>query len=219
MISFAMSAASFDCERDLYLDRIVLPSWLRQGICPHLFVDQTPSDCWRAARRSWAWLSQSDASHVCSLFDDFVLNDGGRAKIEALVARHPDNPITFFQPAIENLSDLDCMGKGDFEIRHPWIAWGGTLVVPRRLVARMLELADQMWMFPTQDDNRIAFAFEAIGVRVWCAGENFSTHLGAYLPSLGGDDCGPILAQDYRSGQLVRSDHYGKQNHNGNYRF
>lgn len=202
MIRFALSACGFLPERMLYLNELVLPAWLREATCPKLFVDASPSSCWLSARRSWAWLAETRAPYVCSLFDDFVPDRGAREHIEALVRRHPENPVTFFQPAVLRVSDLATMGQGDFEIPFGQIAWGGCLVVPRALVSRMLRIADQISCF-TGDDNKIQAAFDGMGIRVWCGGQNAVTHIGAYLPSLTSAESA-IEVQDYRSGELVR---------------
>jgi len=204
-ITYSMSGCGFNTERWLYLDRIVLPSYLSQGICPKLFVDWKPSSCWLAAKRAWLELSNANTQYVCALQDDFVLHPGAKEKIQKLILNHPNSPVTFFQPAVldNNISNLPSrMGK-DFIIPSGELAWGGCLILPRNIVQRVIRIADQITCFKN-DDNKIQGALDGMGIQVWCGGENLVTHIGAFLPSSTSDNCGNMFIQNYRSGEFVR---------------
>jgi hypothetical protein len=62
------------------------------------------------------------------------------------------------------------------------LLWGGSIVLPRKIVNKMIFWGDQFTNV-SADDEKIAFALSVMGVSSYSSGQNYAYHYGAYLDS------------------------------------
>jgi len=185
MICFSSNVCGFDQERLDLFNKIGLTTLKKNNIEPKVFIDKekrkTKNPCWSAARENWLWLAEQEAEYVGFLADDFEYFDSMSDDINRMINTYPNSAISFFQPAILGQRFFI---KNDLEMnyRNGEILWGGTIIIPRKFVKKMIYWCDNIEVV-SADDDKIAFALSIMGIKSFSPGRNHAFHYGAFLES------------------------------------
>lgn len=161
-ISYAVMHASFDKKRRKLLDNFLSNCNFKIQIIEDEFRD----GIWSTAQRAWM-AHDLDSTHHIVLQDDFVLANNFHIGVQNLVDLYPDKIFSFFQPAtplaatwINNIKHQ----HNFIEIPSGIVAWGGSVILPTKLIIPMLSWAktfcnESDWGYA--DDEKIsAFCFQ-----------------------------------------------------------
>jgi hypothetical protein len=187
-VSFAQIIAGFNADRLSKYESEIRPAWIGQGVCAHEVFDTKGEGAWSAAQRAWRWLSESTQSNVvCILQDDFLPCGAFLDKLRSFLQRNERfSAWGIFQPAARDpqeskaLMDAGC----DFDLPDDHICWGGSLLMRRAIVDRVVSLAQHFESFGQQDDLRLSRSLHYLGVPVRHCAPSLIRHVGARWPSL-----------------------------------
>lgn len=170
--------AAFSPRRKMLLHGTVWPAWSREGVHPWVVSDYLKRGPWEVCKEAWGLAR--DQEYWCVLQDDFIPCHGFTALVETFIQRHPNQPLCIFQPASVEPSEVKAlMGKDDFVIPEHMIPWGGSLILPTKIIPQVIAMADVFTGFGTQDDTRLAHALLHLGLSTVNIGTSLIRHIGA----------------------------------------
>jgi hypothetical protein len=195
-------------ERASLYRSIVAPAWAREGV-EYLLHFDPPSPTlqrlgiWGNAKRAWASLIESGASHACVLADDLIPCPRFENKLISFVNKNQCSACNFFQPAdpydTEGVRAL-MLADAPFTVPGHMTVWGGCLVLPTRSICATLQLADQLDAFGDMDDVRLTHALQHLDVPIVNVARSLVRHIGAHYESYSGTNCASKEFVEYRSG-------------------
>ena len=210
-VAFARMVAAFSGDRLARYELEVLPVWDREGVDAREVLDLERLGAWEMCRRSWRTVHEtSPADLLCVLQDDFIPCHGFRDRLVAFLRRNPGyDAWCLFQPAAMPADVCALMTPCvDFDIPDNAIAWGGSLVLRRHTVNRVLDRAALLGGFGQMDDLRVGTALRQLGIKTRNVGASLVRHVGAHWPSLCGNDDVRPESIEYRAGYSFADDEF-----------
>ena len=208
-VAFARMVAAFSGERLARYESEVLPVWRREGIDAREVLDLECLGAWETCRRAWRTVRETNHADVlCVLQDDFIPCHGFVHALQSFLARSAEyDAWCVFQPAAVPAEVRALMSsRTDFDIPDSAISWGGSLLLRRHVVNRVLDRAALLGGFGQMDDLRLATALRQLGIKTRNVGVPIVRHVGAYWPSLCGNDDTRPESVEYRAGYSFADD-------------
>lgn len=175
--------AAFDASRV----RMLAEFQRRLGEPTTVIRDEHRDGLWTTARRAWLAYDPTSDWHIV-LQDDMHACRGAMDTIRRVLADIPTRTIvSFFQPAVGEVRLQDEYirpwreGRNLIETDYGDILWGGTIAVPTRYVAPMIEWIERFMpveKFNVADDEKICFWAWHHRMRTLCYAPSLFEHVG-----------------------------------------
>lgn len=194
--------SSFDKNRfDLY-QKEILPKWQKENVFAHIIEDTNKSGSWNTCKKAWIYLANQECTHGMVLQDDFVPCQNFLEHLNNFVKKYENSPLGIFQPAAFDPNQTkEFMYKNkDFEVPIGMVTWGGSLILPKKMILEILCIANVMDGFGKQDDTRLQASINISKYKVINIGKSLIRHVGARWESLVGNSDQSKLYLQYREG-------------------
>lgn len=188
MIAFAVMHHP-TLERSVLWETQIRPALERERVKFELFTDTKGEGAWTNARRAWMALATSREPYAAVLQDDMLPCAGFESKAERFAERHDGHALSIFQPACQpenvGLVKQAMLMRADFAIPDTWIAWGGGLILPTKMIREVVQFANLLDGFKQQDDLRLSRALFRLGKPIIQIGVSLLRHVGANQSTIG----------------------------------